>query len=348
MEFSDLLINWYLKNKRDLPWRKINDPYRIWISEIILQQTRVAQGLDYYNNFIAHFPDVRSLAEADESEVLKCWQGLGYYSRARNLHFSAKTILEKHGGIFPQNHAEVRALKGVGDYTAAAICSFAYGLPYAAVDGNAYRVLSRVFEMDTPIDSAKGKSEFFALAQELLDKKRSALFNQAMMDLGAVVCTPVAPECVHCPMQDVCLALAHGRVGELPVKSKKVATRDRYFYYFFIETGGYIYLHKRESDDIWKGLYELPLVETPCPMEADVLLDFAQNTLFGKNFPSPQVDKIHSAVTHVLSHLRIHATLIEARAAFLGDASSEYIKVLKSDFDNYPISRLTEILLTQR
>ena len=204
--FSEKLIAWYAENKRELPWRNTTDPYIIWISEIILQQTRVAQGYDYFLRFIHRFPDVRALAEAPEDEVMKCWQGLGYYSRARNLHAAAKSM----NGIFPVTYEGVRALKGVGDYTAAAICSSAYGMPYAVVDGNVYRVLSRYFGIDTPVDSAEGKKLFAALADEMMDKSQPAVYNQAIMDFGAIQCTPQSPNCLFCPLADSCSALKEG------------------------------------------------------------------------------------------------------------------------------------------
>ena len=215
-EFADKLIVWYEDNKRDLPWRDTKDPYRIWISEIILQQTRVAQGYDYFVRFMERFPDVFTLAQADEDEVMKYWQGLGYYSRARNLHAAARSMAENGG--FPTTYQEVRALKGVGEYTAAAICSFAYDMPYAVVDGNVYRVLSRWMGIETPIDSTQGKKLFAQVAQELMDQKRPALYNQAIMDFGALQCTPASPDCLFCPLADSCLALAKGKVDALPVK----------------------------------------------------------------------------------------------------------------------------------
>ena len=345
MEFSDLLINWYWEHKRELPWRETTDPYKIWISEIILQQTRVVQGMEYYHNFLQHFPDVKSLAEAEEEEVLKCWQGLGYYSRARNLHFAAQTIMEKHGGTFPLKHEDVLELKGIGDYTAAAICSFAYGQPYAAVDGNFFRVLARVFEIETPIDSTKGKKDFYALAQELISKEHPALFNQAMMDIGATVCTPTSPNCQECPLQNMCLASAHRRIAELPVKSKKNSSKDRYFYYFLIKGNGQTYLHRREENDIWKGLYELPLVETPAPMSIDEVLAFAQGTKFSDSFSIRQIDHVHASITHILSHQRIHATLIETTADFHPQQNAVYKQIPETEMGDYPVSRLTEILL---
>lgn len=222
--FSGTLLDWYAENKRDLPWRNTTDPYLIWISEIILQQTRVAQGYEYFLRFIKRFPDVVSLAAASEDEVMKYWQGLGYYSRARNLHAAAKSMK----GTFPKTYAEVRALKGVGDYTAAAICSFAYDMPYAAVDGNVYRVLSRYFGIDVPIDSTEGKKTFTALAGEVLDKSRPADYNQAIMDFGAVQCTPQSPNCLFCPLSGSCRALSEGKVQQLPVKQHRTKTTNRY------------------------------------------------------------------------------------------------------------------------
>lgn len=221
--FADILIRWYADNHRRLPWRETSDPYLIWLSEVILQQTRVAQGLDYFRRFVARFPDVRSLAEAPQDEVLKLWQGLGYYSRARSLHTAAKDIMARFGGRFPEDYEAVRSLCGVGDYTAAAICSFAYELPYAAVDGNVYRVLSRVYDVDLPVDDAAGKRYFAELAQSLLDPVRPGLQNQATMEFGALQCVPQRPDCGACPLADRCLAQAHGTVGRRPVKRGKAA-----------------------------------------------------------------------------------------------------------------------------
>ena len=225
--FSRILLDWYAEHKRELPWRETKDPYRIWISEIILQQTRVAQGYEYFQRFVERFPDLVALAEADEDEVMKYWQGLGYYSRARNLHAAARSM----NGVFPRTYEGVRALKGVGDYTAAAICSIAYDMPYAVVDGNVYRVLSRYFGVETPIDSTQGKKLFASLAQEMLDEKHAALYNQAIMDFGAIQCTPQSPSCMFCPLADSCSALATGKVNLLPVKQHKTKTTDRYFTY---------------------------------------------------------------------------------------------------------------------
>lgn len=257
-EIADKLIDWYGVNGRDLPWRRTRDPYRIWLSEVILQQTRIAQGMDYYLRFVARFPDVGALAAADEDEVLKLWQGLGYYSRARNLHAAARQVVERYGGRFPAAYADVRSLKGVGDYTAAAVCSIAYDAPCAVVDGNVYRVLSRLFDLDLAIDTAEGRKAFAALADEQLDRRRPARYNQAIMDFGALQCTPANPSCNDCPLRDECLSLAAGTVAERPVKAGRTRIRPRYLNYLHLECGGRIALRRRPEGDIWQGLYDLP------------------------------------------------------------------------------------------
>lgn len=274
--FSEKLIAWYAENKRELPWRDTTDPYIIWISEIILQQTRVAQGYDYFLRFIHRFPNVTALAEAPEDEVMKCWQGLGYYSRARNLHAAAKSM----NGVFPATYEEVRALKGVGDYTAAAICSSAYGMPYAVVDGNVYRVLSRYFGIDTPVDSTEGKKLFAALADEMMDKSQPAVYNQAIMDFGAIQCTPQSPNCLFCPLVDSCSALKEGTITKLPVKQHKTKTTNRYFNYIYVRVGACTYLHKRTEDDIWKNLFEFPLIETEAPVTEEEFRELPQVRAF--------------------------------------------------------------------
>ena len=265
-EIADKLIDWYGVNGRDLPWRRTRDPYRIWLSEVILQQTRIAQGMDYYLRFVARFPDVGALAAADEDEVLKLWQGLGYYSRARNLHAAARQVVERYGGRFPAAYADVRSLKGVGDYTAAAVCSIAYDAPCAVVDGNVYRVLSRLFDLDLAIDTAEGRKAFAALADEQLDRRRPARYNQAIMDFGALQCTPANPSCNDCPLRDECLSLAAGTVAERPVKAGRTRIRPRYLNYLHLECGGRIALRRRPEGDIWQGLYDLPAIESDRPL----------------------------------------------------------------------------------
>ena len=262
-EFSIVLRSWYREHRRTLPWRDTTDPYRIWLSEVILQQTRVDQGLPYYLRFLEAFPDVVSLANAPEQQVLRLWQGLGYYSRARNLQEAAKQVLKFHQGRFPSDYQAIRSLKGVGDYTAAAIASFAFGLPYPVVDGNVYRFLSRLFGIYTPIDSNAGKNDFRQLAQTLLDPVNPAEHNQAIMEMGAMVCKPRTPLCEACPFIGGCHALAFGRINDLPVKSKKQKVSIRHLDYFFIHDGVETLVRQRSEKDIWQGLYELPLLESP-------------------------------------------------------------------------------------
>ncbi len=320
--FADILISWYDKNKRDLPWRHTRNPYLIWISEIILQQTRVAQGYDYYQRFVQRFPDVFSLAGAHEDEVMKYWQGLGYYSRARNLHAAAKSMAEAGG--FPDTYDGVRALKGVGEYTAAAICSFAYELPYAVVDGNVYRVLSRWLGIDTPIDSTIGKKQFAEAASELFDCERPSLYNQAIMEFGALQCTPSAPRCTDCPLADSCMALQQGKVDDLPVKQHKTKVTNRYFNYIYVRMGAYTYINKRTGNDIWKNLYEFPLIETDEEITEKPELLFAKiEEVFGKTtFSEEENDAlikenhrvlrlVKQGVKHVLSHRVIYANFYE-------------------------------------
>ena len=306
-EFTKTIVEWYEENKRELPWRESADPYLIWISEIILQQTRVAQGYDYFLRFIKRFPDVQTLAAADEDEVMKYWQGLGYYSRARNLHAAAKSM----NGVFPKTYPEVLALKGVGGYTAAAICSFAYGMPYAVVDGNVYRVLSRYFGIDTPIDSTEGKKLFAALADEMLDKKHPAVYNQGIMDFGAIQCTPQSPNCLFCPLAGGCSALSKGLVTKLPVKQHKTKTTNRYFNYIYVRAGAYTFINKRTGNDIWKNLFELPLIETPTALSEEEFLALPEFRTFFASGEVPVVRSVCREVKHVLSHRVIYANLYE-------------------------------------
>lgn len=340
-EFCETLRVWFEEHKRALPWRETNDPYRIWISEIILQQTRVAQGFDYYIRFIGRFPDVLSLAEADEEEVLKYWQGLGYYSRARNLHQAALTIKNQFGGMFPESHKDVLSLKGVGDYTAAAICSFAYGAPYAVVDGNVYRFLSRLLGIDIPIDSTSGKSYFSSLAQQLLDEVSPGLHNQAMMEMGAIQCVAVSPSCAQCPFANRCFAYYNSCVDQLPVKIHKTKTRARYFAYFFLSKGDALYIQKRTGKDVWKNLYELPLVETDTPADEAFLSDCqpVMKWLEGRVLAAPVYQ-----IKHVLSHQVIHASFYELELS--AEVSVEGArKIHKSELESYPVSRLIHLFL---
>ena len=337
-EFADKLIGWYEENKRDLPWRDTKDPYRIWISEIILQQTRVAQGYDYFVRFMKRFPDVFTLAEAEEDEVMKYWQGLGYYSRARNLHAAARSMAEAGG--FPVVYQDVLALKGVGEYTAAAICSFAYDMPYAVVDGNVYRVLSRWMGIDAPIDSTQGKKLFAKVAQELMDKKRPAIYNQAIMDFGALQCTPSSPNCLFCPLSDSCLALAQGKVDALPVKQHKTKVTNRFFNYIYVRTGGYTFIRKRTGNDIWKNLYEPLLIETDTDLSENIEV-FEQKLLdvLGKT-PWHFLKPVKQGVKHVLSHRIIHANFYELVLPEDFGVLEGYQRVAEEDLYKFAVSNL--------
>lgn len=308
----------------------------IWLSEIILQQTRVVQGLAYYNRFSERFPTPRALAEAPEDEVLKYWQGLGYYSRARNLHAAAKSMQ----GEFPRTYEGVRALKGVGDYTAAAVCSIAYDMPYAVVDGNVYRVLARVFGIDTPIDSPAGKKQFTELAQKLLDKKRPGDYNQAIMDFGATVCTPAAPQCLVCPLAAVCRALADGRVEQLPVKAQKTKISNRYFHYIYVKQGENTWLHKRGAGDVWQNLYEPPLVETKTA-DGDYGAAPAYRRWFGRKRALLRV----APVKHVLSHRVIYADLSEITLPPSAPVPEDFMAIPVRELKKYAVSRLVQKLL---
>lgn len=336
--FADKLIAWYRRHRRELPWRETRDPYRIWVSEVILQQTRVAQGYDYYCRFIRRFPDVESLAGAGEDEVMRYWQGLGYYSRARNLHAAAKAVAG--AGAFPTTFEGVRRLKGVGDYTAAAICAFAYDMPCAVVDGNVYRVLSRYLGVDEDAGTSKGKKLFAALAHEMLDKERPAEYNQAIMDFGALQCVPSSPDCGACPFAGECSAFRQGRVGEFPRKHRKPKPVDRYFNYMYVCAGAYTFIRKRMPGDIWQNLYEFPLVETEKAVTWPELSAMpAFRTLFaGKGILS--VRPVASGVRHVLSHRVVHA---DCYAVELSDPGAElpgFRRILAEDFDKFPVSRL--------
>ena len=337
-----LLSDWYSANKRDLPWRGITDPYKIWISEIILQQTRVNQGYDYYVRFIGRFPDVATLASAGEDEVLKYWQGLGYYSRARNLHKASKQIINTFSGVFPTGYQDVLRLSGVGDYTAAAICSLAYQQPYAVVDGNVYRVLSRLTGSATPIDTSAGKKEFAALAQQLLDTAHPDIHNQAMMDFGALQCTPANPDCNICPLKEYCVGFNSGIVSLLPVKQGKTLVSNRYFNYFHITCGEYTYLQKREANDIWKNLYEFPLIETAQDTEIGELSASAEfQTLFGK-LADFEILKVTPPMKHVLSHRIIFARFYRVRVVSENEYISTFLKIRTDELNRYAVSRLTE------
>ncbi|QQS51951.1 MAG: A/G-specific adenine glycosylase [Bacteroidota bacterium] len=295
------LIHWFNVNNRDLPWRYTRDPYLIWISEVILQQTRVDQGIGYYHRFISRFPTIKELADADIDEILMLWQGLGYYTRARNLHETAKIVQSKYKGKFPDEVSDLKGLKGIGDYTAAAIASLAFNKPEAMVDGNVYRVLSRYFASEIPIDSTSGKKHFKELAQAVLNTKNPAAHNEALMELGATVCLPANPICTHCPLQLKCMSLAQKNTFSYPVKSRKLKQRVRYLYFVVMHYKENTYIEKRQNTDIWKGLYQFPLVESEAQVQPEEFSDFLQKTIF-KTFSAYKIRVISSEFKHILSH----------------------------------------------
>lgn len=307
MIFHKILINWYLGNKRDLPWRKTSDPYRIWLSEIMLQQTRIEQGLPYYLSFTTSFPTVFDLANASQDEVLKLWQGLGYYSRARNLHETSKVVAYELDGKFPDNYKDLLKLKGIGDYTASAVASICYNEAAPVVDGNVYRVLARYFDIETPINSSAGQKEFKALATELMDKEDPATYNQANMEFGALQCKPQNPLCESCPLSNSCLALKNNKIAMLPVKLKKAKVKKRYFNYLvFLSEENETILEQRIGKGIWEGLYQFPLMESTSLIDAEALL--AEPGLFPEGGEYNLKVSLYNdtPIIHKLSHQHIY------------------------------------------
>mgnify|MGYP003436188839 FL=1 len=314
MSFSNLLIKWYLQKKRDLPWRNTINPYLIWLSEIMLQQTRVAQGMPYFLSFTTAFPTVFDLAKANEEQVLKLWQGLGYYSRARNLHKTAQFVANELDGIFPDNYKDLLQLKGVGEYTAAAIASFSYNEVIPVVDGNVFRVLSRYFDIETDIAAASAKKEFAALAFELMPKEQPAIFNQAIMEFGALQCVPKSPNCNICIFNESCTALQKKKVDQLPVKSKKLKVRKRYFNYLVVtdELGNTI-IQKRTAKGIWHNLYEFPLIETDKEEDFDCIAEQIQNDFFKGNSILSVTESNEQSIVHKLSHQHLYIKFWEVK-----------------------------------
>ncbi|WP_201983682.1 A/G-specific adenine glycosylase [Hymenobacter rubidus] len=301
---ASALLAWYPRHHRDLPWRHTRDPYAIWLSEVILQQTRVAQGLPYYDTFLAAYPTVQDLAAAPEAEVLRYWQGLGYYSRARNMHRTAQQVVAEYGGKFPDSYAELLKLRGIGPYTAAAIASFAFDEAVAVLDGNVYRVLARIFGLHSDIAAPSSRKEFQAVADQHIPATAPADFNQAIMEFGAIQCTPAKPDCLFCPLQSTCWAFQHGQVALLPVKSKAKAARTRYFHYFVLRHGEQTYLRERREKDIWQGLYDFALAETTVPELPAAELGRHLNAL-GATLDTSQAAEPSAAYRHVLSHQKL-------------------------------------------
>ena len=381
MEFANTIISWFRENGRALPWRETRDPYAIWLSEIILQQTRIAQGWEYWERFMAQYPTVEDLAAAHEDEVLKLWQGLGYYSRARNLHTAAKQIVAL--GHFPDTLEGIKQLKGVGDYTAAAIGSFAFDIPAAVVDGNVYRVLARYFGIDTPINSTQGKKEFAALAQSLLPSSKAsdflslssasdslsssspvAAYNQAMMDFGAIQCTPQSPKCLLCPLAETCEAMRSNRVAELPVKQKTLKVKTRHLSYIYIRCNGMTAIHRRGEGDIWQGLWE-PFNASDIT-EATASIASAQASLSSTKtspssaklspFKSELAASLHLSnvdglqllaqnVKHVLTHRILLADFYLLETEARPQLPDDYIWIKEEEIEDYGIPRLIELML---
>ena len=332
MKFSNTLINWYLQNHRQLPWRKTKNPYFIWLSEIMLQQTRVAQGLSYYLKFTEAFPTVFELAKADESTVLKMWQGLGYYSRARNLHFTAKYIANELNGEFPSTYKDIIKLKGIGDYTASAIASFAFNQSTAVVDGNVYRVLSRYFGIETAINSSAGIKEFKTLATTLIDKKQPANYNQAIMEFGAIQCKPKKPLCLFCPLSDSCVALQKNLIEKLPIKEKKIKVRNRYFNFLVIKTNdNKTILSERKGKGIWQGLYQFPLIESDKNINEKELIIIEE---FSNLFPNKTSISLFNKkeIVHKLSHQHLHTQFWIVETENLSEAKVDWTTIKK-----YPV-----------
>lgn len=334
---QDIIINWYLSNKRNLPWRNTKNAYFIWLSEVILQQTRVAQGINYYLKFTENYPTVEELANADEQKILADWQGLGYYSRARNLHVAAKQIRDEYAGRFPEEYTQIIKLRGIGEYTAAAIASFAFDKVHAVVDGNVYRVLSRLYDLDEAIDSSAGKKMFQALADQLIDPKRPALFNQAIMEFGAIQCVPANPDCLNCPLSEKCLAFDRKTVKERPVKNGKTKIKKRYFHFLNAQLNDKIWIQKRIDKDIWQHLWQLPLIELQEDLDSEAVRELIHDEYKLTVRLQKQMPK------HILSHQHIFSYFWEVQASDfekISFASTQLIDLI--ELDQYPIARLTE------
>ena len=309
MDFKNIIAQWYNQNKRNLPWRNTTNPYYIWVSEVILQQTRVAQGLSYYQEFIKTFPSITDLALASEDSVLKVWQGLGYYTRARNLHGAAKRIVEEYNGEMPSSYNELIKIKGIGHYSAGAIASFAFKQAVPAIDGNVYRIIARIFGVFTLPTSAQGKREFYDIVTDLMDKQSPDTFNQALLDFGALQCVPKSPKCNECPFNGFCYAYINNMVDALPTKGKKLVPRHRYFTYLLIRCGYNTFITKRKAKDIWHSLYEFPLIETDKPIEKKKIhLNPQWNEWIGDN--QFTITYISNEVKHLLSHQTLHTRFV--------------------------------------
>lgn len=343
--FNSKIHSWYSLYKRDLPWRNTQNPYLVWLSEIILQQTRIDQGLAYYIRFADEFPTISDLASASEDQILKLWQGLGYYSRARNLHFTAKYIQQNYNGVFPEDYISILSLKGIGEYTAAAIASISFNLEYPAVDGNVYRVLSRFFGISNPIDTSAGKKIFYDLAKELINGTDPGMHNQALMEFGALQCTPKSPDCMQCPLKERCFAFLNHRINELPFKQNKTKQRDRYFNYIVLSYKNQTWLRKRVKNDIWMNLFEFPLIETENIVEIEKL---TLEPEFQRIIPMENqavIETVSDWKIHILSHQRIHYRFIRIQLTDEIHAADDLIRVNNEDIFNFAVPKLLETYL---
>lgn len=339
--FGKTLLDWHKSIDRNLPWKSTDDPYNIWISEIVMQQTRVAQGLDYYNRIIDALPTVHDMASAAEDDILYLWKGLGYYSRARNMHRAAKMIVDEYDGIFPSTHESLLSLPGVGPYTAAAIASFAYELPHAVLDGNVYRVLSRYFGIETPIDSSKGKKQFAQLSQECLGRHQPSHYNQAIMDFGALQCKPKSPNCGICCLQKHCWAYHNDGVALLPIKEKRIKRKDRHLYFFMFSSGEHTYIQRRGKGDIWQGLYQLPMIEAESDKRIeDVIKEFSDK----QDLMDLLIEPDYYSTIQKLTHQTIHATIIKGSSSQVLDG---FMRVEYKDIMNYAFPILIEKYLQE-
>jgi len=345
MQIAQSLLHWYSQNKRPLPWRETRDPYKIWISEVILQQTRVAQGMDYYHRFLAAFPDVQSLAAAAEQDVLKLWQGLGYYSRARNMHYTAKEVVTRYNGIFPGSSAGLIKLKGIGDYTAAAIASICYDEPTAVLDGNVARVISRLFAINAPVDTNNGRNLITELANNLLDTNHPGTFNQAVMELGALVCTPKSPDCDNCPLAFACEALKLKQIESFPVKTPKKAATVRHLNYLVIsfkkDNEEFILMRKRTDNDIWKNMYDFPCIETRDAADTTEVLGACEKSgiLEGNDFI---VKHVSDEYIHQLSHRKLLAKFLQIEVQGVPAVHDNITSVRKDLIAELPLPKLID------
>lgn len=331
--FSNKIVKWYLESSRPLPWRNTTDAYKIWLSEVILQQTRVIQGTPYYHRFVEKYPSVADLARAPEQEVMRLWQGLGYYHRARNLHKCAQVVFEQYGGRFPETFHELRLLPGIGDYTAAAIASFAFGEKVAVVDGNVFRVLARQFGIDIPVNAPEGRRVFTSLAGELLPGDDPGLHNQAIMEFGALLCKPRNPDCPECPFRKSCVAYQQERVQLLPVKTPKRASRIRYFFYLVVEKNRSLLMKKRDKKDIWNGLFDFVLIERDTPVTVEKIIAEKENRNW---FKHSRVVAISKDYKHVLTHQTIHCRFIHIKAG-------SSFKAVENDFCFYSAEQVADL-----